>query len=129
LTLLRPGDVVSVQLGDRFHAAYVHDVVGAGDQPVIEFYAGRFPEPPGMEQLDGRRAARENGRARFAVSGLVHLPDPARQFRAVASAHPQPPVGAGPRPGQGLYTLTDIIRLQHDMAALLHNGGPQSAKK
>jgi hypothetical protein len=118
MTLLRPGDVLSVHLDDHFHAAYVRQIVGANDQPLIEFYAGRFDQPPTVEQLSGRPAARDHGEARFAVAGLVHLPDPAHQFRALAAAHPEPPTGAAPEPGEGLYTLTDIIGLQHDMKTL-----------
>jgi hypothetical protein len=120
LTLLRPGDVLSVQLDEHFQAAFVREVVGAGDHPVIEFYAGRFLRPPSTAELSGRPAARERGRARFAVGGLIHMPDPANQFLALPSPHPGPPAGADPEPGDGLYTLTDIIRLQHHMATLFH---------
>ncbi|SCL14556.1 hypothetical protein GA0070616_0474 [Micromonospora nigra] len=120
MTLLRPGDVVCVQLDAHFHAAFVRDVVGAHERPVIEFYAGRFRRPPSLEQLHGRAAARERGQARFAVGGLVHLPDPANQVLALAAGHPEPPLGADPGPGEGLYTLTDSIRLQRTMATLFH---------
>ncbi|MEE1761365.1 MULTISPECIES: hypothetical protein [unclassified Streptomyces] len=40
VTFLRPGDLVSVQLADRFHAAFVHELHGANEFPIIEVYAG-----------------------------------------------------------------------------------------
>ncbi|MCZ7421510.1 hypothetical protein O7605_18560 [Verrucosispora sp. WMMA2121] len=112
LTLLRPGDVVSIQVEASFHAAFVREVAGGNEYPVIEFYAGRFGRPPTFGELSGR-AAGDRGGARFGVVGLTYLPDPANQVRAVASGHRQPPLGIDPGPGEGRYTMTDIIRLQH----------------
>jgi hypothetical protein len=84
----------------------VREVSGANEYPVIEFYAGRFRRPPSVAELTGRAAARDRGRARFAVVGLTYLPDPAGQVVALASQHPQAPAGTDPGPGEGLYTLT-----------------------
>ncbi|MFE3857056.1 hypothetical protein ACFXPN_38710 [Streptomyces griseorubiginosus] len=111
VTFLRPGDVVSVQLADRFHGAYVHELHGANEFPVIEFYAGSFTTPPTMAQLADLPAARSAARARFGVVGLTYLPDPAHQVVPVASRHAQPPHGGGPRSADGLWTLTDLLDL------------------
>ncbi|WP_328682944.1 hypothetical protein [Streptomyces sp. NBC_00343] len=46
LTFLRAGDVLSVELGGRFHAAYVWEVEGLNETPVIEFYADTFSRRP-----------------------------------------------------------------------------------
>ncbi|WBB93800.1 hypothetical protein [Verrucosispora sp. WMMC514] len=113
LTLLRPGDVVSIQVKASFHAAFVREVAGGNEYPVIEFYAGRFDRPPTFGELSGRAAVRDRGGARFGVVGLTYLPDPANQVRALAAGYQQPPLGTDPGPGEGRYTMTDIIRLQH----------------
>ncbi|WP_416966686.1 hypothetical protein [Streptomyces sp. 4F14] len=118
VTFLRPGDVVSVRLAGRFHAAFVHELHGANEFPVIEFYAGSFSRAPTMAQLADRPAARAGGRARFGVVGLTYLPDPARQVVALASGHSQAPYGDGPQAGDGLWTLTDIIELPQVTAGL-----------
>ncbi|MFE7043974.1 hypothetical protein ACFU9X_32455 [Streptomyces atratus] len=47
--------------------------------------------------------------------GLTHLPDPAGQVPAVEAQHPHPPRGAGPRPGEGLWAMPDIMGLQEDL--------------
>ncbi|NGM12717.1 hypothetical protein [Verrucosispora sioxanthis] len=119
LTLLRPGDVVSIQVEASFYAAFVRQVAGGNEYPVIEFYSGRFQQPPTLNELSGRAAARDRGGARFGVVGLTYLPDPANQVRALASQHPQPPLGNEPGPGEGRYTMTDIIRLQRAIVSLL----------
>ncbi|MFF7279500.1 hypothetical protein [Streptomyces griseorubiginosus] len=124
VTFLRPGDVVSIRLADRFHAAHVHDLHGANEFPVIEFYAGSFTGPPTMTQLTNRPAARADAGARFGVVGLTHLPDPARQVLLLASQHARPPHGGAPRPGNGLWTLTDLLDLPTATASLRSTAGP-----
>ncbi|GII04206.1 hypothetical protein [Planobispora takensis] len=127
VTFLRPADVVSIELDAAFHAAFVlqlHDDKG-GQCPVIEFYAGRFPLPPTARQLAGRPAAGgvRFRHARFSVWGLTHLPDPARQVRLVARGHPDKPLSAPSRPGEGRYTVTDPISLQQSMMTLFADTG------
>jgi hypothetical protein len=111
VTFLRPGDLLSIQLDGHFHAAFVHRVEGVNEYPIIEFYAGRFHQPPTLAQLSGRAAARDRGWARFGVEGLTYLPDPANQVVALASQHTQAPQGDEPRPGDPVYAC-DIIWLQ-----------------
>lgn len=118
VTFLRVGDVVSLEADGRFHAAFVRSIHGANEFPIIEFYAGTFARRPTVEQLSGLPAARERGRARFGVAGMTYLPDPANQIVAVASRHPEAPHGAEPGPTDGLWTMTDLIGLQRDMAKL-----------
>ncbi|GGS98088.1 hypothetical protein GCM10010156_65360 [Planobispora rosea] len=127
VTFLRPADVVSIELDGAFHAAFVlhlHEDKG-GQCPVIEFYAGRFAAPPTVRQLAGRPAAggARVRHARFSVSGLTYLPDPARQVRLVTSRHSDKPLSAPPRPGEGLYTVTDLISLQQSMTMLFADTG------
>ncbi|MFF2013443.1 hypothetical protein ACFVWY_30870 [Streptomyces sp. NPDC058195] len=118
LTFLRAGDVLSIEVSGRFHAAYVWKVTDLNEAPVIEFYEGTFSQPPTMAELAGRGAARPAAQARFRVTGLTYLPDPAHQVRAVAAAHADGPRGGEPVPGQGLYEVTDVMTLQRRMADL-----------
>ncbi|NEA98874.1 hypothetical protein [Streptomyces sp. SID13726] len=118
VTFLRPGDVVSIQLADRFHAAFVHELHGANEFPVIEFYAGSFAQPPTMALLADRPAAQASARARFGVVGLTFLPDPAHQVVALAAQHSEAPHGGDPQAGGGLWSLTDIIDLPGATAGL-----------
>ncbi|MET9083060.1 hypothetical protein ABZX77_14395 [Streptomyces sp. NPDC004237] len=122
VTFLRPGDVVSIQVADRFHAAFVHELHGANEFPVIEFYAGSFAQLPTMAQLADRPAARADARARFGVVGLTFLPDPARQVVALAAQHSKAPPGGGSEVDDGLWTLTDIIDLPGATVALFDGG-------
>ncbi|MCY0922283.1 MULTISPECIES: hypothetical protein [unclassified Streptomyces] len=119
VTFLRVGDVLSIELRGHFQAAYVRQVTGLNETPVIEFYAGAFTRPPELADLAGREAARPGGRARFSVDGLTYLPDPAHQVRAVAAAHGEGPHGGEPGPSQGLHTITDILTLQRHMDELI----------
>jgi hypothetical protein len=121
-TFLRAGDVLSIELGGRFHAAYVWGVSGFNETPRLEFYAGTFTEPPTMSDLMRRRAARPAAHARLHVSGLTYLPDPAQQVKAVAAAYPEGPRGSESAHGPG-YTVTDVISLQQHMAALFGPAG------
>ncbi|MFD7495779.1 hypothetical protein ACFV8T_25795 [Streptomyces sp. NPDC059832] len=99
---------------------------GTNEFPVIEFYAGAFTRPPTWADLSGRAAAAGRGRARFGVVGLTHMPDPARQVLAVEAQRPHPPHGEEPRPGEGLWRLSDLMSLQKDVSALF-GGSPQGA--
>lgn len=109
VTFLRPGDVVSIQLADTFHAAYVHELHGANEFPVIEFYAGSFTRPPTPAQLADRPAAQADAGARFGVVGMTYVPDPAHQVVVLDGQDAKPPRGGDPQAGSGLWTLTDII--------------------
>ncbi|MCF1592903.1 hypothetical protein [Streptomyces muensis] len=118
VTFLRPGDVVSIQLADSCHAAFVHELHGANEFPVIEFYAGSFTQPPTMAQLAGRPTARAGARARFGVAVLTYLSDPLPSRWWHWSRSTPRPHGGDPQAGGGLWSLTDIIDLPGATAAL-----------
>ncbi|MDX3728981.1 hypothetical protein [Streptomyces caniscabiei] len=118
LTFLRAGDVLSIEFSGRFHAAYVREITGLNESPVIEFYEGTFSQPPTLADLTGRKAAKPAARARFHVTGLTYLPDPAHQVRTVVTAHADGPKGGEPVPGRGLYAMTELIALQRHIVDL-----------
>jgi hypothetical protein len=117
VTFLRAGDVLSVRVGAGFHACWVRAIHGLHEYPIVEFYTGRFDRMPTADDLAGRGAAAERGRARFAVVGMSYLPDPARQVVAIDGRDVKPPEGGEPGPGDGLYTLTDNLRIQRVLTA------------
>lgn len=121
LSLPRTGGMISFELAGRFHAAYAREMTGGNEFPVIEFYAGTFARPPVEAELSDRAAAAERGRARFGVVGLSQLPDPAHQVPAVEARDAHPPYGGDPRPGEGLWQLSDIMSLQQDVRYLFGN--------
>lgn len=119
LTFLRAGDVIAIQLEQHFYAAYVHEIKGFNEYPVIELYEGRFTSRPHMADLDGRAAYGEtynDGSVRismYAIHGMRHLPDPANQFHLIASGITVTPDRDNLLPSVGLYTVSDLFRLQN----------------
>lgn len=111
VTFLRPGDVFSIRCCDHFHTAYVLSISGT-QYPVIEFYEGVFTSPPQGSELIDRPAA---GGGRFGVDGLRRLPDPSGQVRQIVGRSIAAPIAKPRLPGEGLYSLTDIIQLQTDL--------------
>lgn len=124
VTFLRPGDVVSIRLADRFHAAHVHDLHGANEFPVIEFYAGSFTGPPTMTQLTNRPAARADSRRPLRRGGSDPSPRPRPPSPAPGITARPAPTRRRPRPGNGLWTLTDLLDLPTATASLRSTAGP-----
>ena len=89
--------VVAMELDGRFHALYVHGCARTNQSPIVEFYDAVFDHVPQMAELAdvrarGRRYNDGVGRvARFSISGLKFLPDPASQFTLVKACVETPP--------------------------------------
>ncbi|MFZ6745566.1 hypothetical protein ACO0LC_20265 [Undibacterium sp. JH2W] len=121
LTFLRAQDVIAIQLEQYFYAAYVHEISGYNEYPIIELYDGRFDSRPDMADLQGRAAWGEtynDGLTRIsmqAVCGMRHVPDPANQFHLVASGITTPPDRGSLGPPVGLYAMSDLFRLQKEL--------------
>ena len=118
LTFLRAQDVIAIQLEQYFYAAYVHEINGFNEYPVLELYDGRFDLRPNMADLQGRAAWGEtynDGLTRIsmhAVCGMRHVPDAANQFHLIASGITSPPERGSLLPPVGLYSMADLFRLQ-----------------
>lgn len=118
LTFLRAQDVIAIRLEEYYYAAYVHEIKGFNEYPVIEFYHARFAQRPDMAVLRGGKAQGESyndGTTRISlhgVSGMRHLPDPANQFHLMASGITEKPDQSHLTAPVGLYAMSDMFRLQ-----------------
>lgn len=118
-TAWRAGDVVGMQVGDRHHAFHVLEV--SQGAPIVEFYDIVQDTPLAWEHLQGVIARGErlnDGRAyvdRHALYGLQYQPDPAHQFRLLASGIAQGPDNAHLARHSGLYAVTDVFRMARDL--------------
>lgn len=118
LTFLRAQDVIAIQLGQYFYAAYVHEISGFNEYPIIELYEGRFDSRPATADVQGRAAWGEtynDGLTRIsmhAVFGMRHVPDPANQFHLIASGITTVPERGSLLPSVGLFTVSDLFQLQ-----------------
>jgi len=118
LTFLRAQDVVAIQLGQYFYGAYVHEINGFNEYPIIELYDARFDSRPAMADVQGLTAWGEtynDGQAHVtlqAICGMRHLPDPANQFHLIASGVSEKPGRNHLTPARSLYALSDLFSLQ-----------------
>jgi hypothetical protein len=123
LSFYRAGDVVSLQVGSAFHALYVHRCARTNESPIVEFYEPVFDHVPGMAELVGARArcALYNDGlqhiATYAVSGMKFMPDPAAQLLLVKACVEAGPDNRHLAPSVGLYTVSDIFRVQQGLEA------------
>ncbi|WP_370679097.1 hypothetical protein [Comamonas sp. GB3 AK4-5] len=123
LSFYRAGDVVSLQVGAAFHVLYVHRCARTNESPVIEFYETVFDHVPTMQELEGARARGQrynDGRERiskYSVSGMKFMPDPAAQLVLVKACVETGPDNRHLEPGVGLYTVSDIFRVQQGLGA------------
>jgi len=118
-----------MELDGRFHALYVHGCARTNQSPIVEFYDAVFDHVPQMAELAdvrarGRRYNDGVGRvARFSISGLKFLPDPAGQFTLVKACVETPPDPGHLQKGDWLYTVSDIFELQSEVDTMFGPGG------
>jgi hypothetical protein len=73
ITFYRKQDVVAIQLDGKFYAAYIHELTGVNESPVIEFYDGIFDKVPTLEELERLNARGEvynDGIGRIAIYAI-----------------------------------------------------------
>lgn len=118
-TSWRAGDVVGMQVADRHHAFHVLEV--SQGAPIVEFYDIVQATPLAWEHLQdviARGQRLNDGRHdldRHALYGLQHQPDPAHQFRLLASGIAQGPDSTHLARHSGLYAVTDVFRMTRDL--------------
>ncbi len=121
LTFYRAGDIVSIQLGERYHAAYVHEILNFNEKPLMELYDAAFDRRPALEEVLGRRAKGghyDDGLERvekFSVAGMRNVPDLANQFVLLGSGIKEMPSSSHLKEPVGLYSVMDLFGL---MAAM-----------
>ncbi len=118
ITFYRAEDVVSIQLEGKFYAAYIHQLSGPNESPIIELYDGVFSKVPTLNEL-GKLNAKgriyNDGKERiclFSINGMKYLPDPANQIQLISACVEKRPSNEHLTESVGLYAVLDIFRLQ-----------------
>jgi hypothetical protein len=119
ITFYRAEDVISIQIGKQYFAAYVHQITGANESPVIELYEQAFTEIPTLEQLQhmkAKGAVYKDGNEYIwmhGVYGMKFMPDPANQIKLIASGVKQKPDNT--HLNEMGWTVSNIFNLQDDI--------------
>lgn len=118
ITFYRKKDVISIQLGKKFYGAYIHDDLGINESPIIEFYDAIFDKVPTIQELKKYKAKGEifnDGVARvakYSVSGLKFLPDPANQIKLIEACVNEAPLNNHLEKPVGLLSVQNIYTIQ-----------------
>jgi hypothetical protein len=124
ITFYRPKDVVAIQLEKRFYIAYIHELTGPNESPILEFCDVVFDKSPTLEDIKGYKAKGQRFKdgttriERVAVCGMKHLPDLAYQIKLIAACVNQPPENQHLEKALGLYTVSDLFSLQDTLKRL-----------
>ncbi|MCL1918614.1 MAG: hypothetical protein FWG14_09925 [Peptococcaceae bacterium] len=120
MTFYRAEDVIALQLDGHYYAAYVRELAGTNECPVIEFYGHVFDHVPTINELVGLPAQgySDGTIARFSVSGIKYQPDPANQITLVGACSAEIPDSSQLDKPVGLYVVTDIFSIQHTIRCL-----------
>ena len=118
ITFYRKTDVISIQLENRFYGAYIHEISGTNESPILEFYDGIFDEIPTFNQLEKLPAKGQlynDGIERVSlhsVYGMKHQPDLANQIQLIRACVDNPPSNSHLKESIGLHTVSDLFTIQ-----------------
>ncbi|NML23529.1 hypothetical protein HHL16_21805 [Pseudoflavitalea sp. G-6-1-2] len=124
ITFYRPKDVISIQLDNRYYAAYIHRLSAPNESTVIEFYDGIFDHVPTLAELERLQAKGQKFNdglervANFSICGLKFLPDLANQVQLISACIETKPSNSHLSESIGLYTVKDIFMIQDDITAM-----------
>ncbi|RAJ82259.1 hypothetical protein CLV59_104484 [Chitinophaga dinghuensis] len=124
MTFYRGEDVISIQMEQKYYAAYIHYIQGVNESPVLEFYDGEFDQVPSLselEKLPARGAVFNDGIARislYAVNGLKFLPDLAGQIQLISACVKQKPANEHLEKPDWLYTLSNLFDMQRTIKSM-----------
>jgi hypothetical protein len=126
ITFYRNNDVISIQLNNKFYAAYIHCPHEPNEIPIIEFYDAVFNKIPTMKMLEKIIAKGQKYNdgvervSRFAISGMKYMPDLANQIKLVSACIQEPPSNVHLERSVGLYESSDIFEMQRNIKTLFH---------
>ena len=120
ITFYRAKDVISINIDSKYYVAYIHELTGVNESPVIEFYNKVFNKKPKIEDMSGLKAKGQNyndGTTRksyFAVYGMKYQPDLANQIHLMKSCHDSEmlPENGHLEEAIGLYAIMDLFNIQ-----------------
>jgi hypothetical protein len=128
ITFYREKDVISIHLENRFYAAYIHEISGVNESPIIEFYDGVFDRIPTLEELKNLPAKGmlyTDGVKRISlhsVYGMKHQPDLANQIHLISACVENPPSNDHLEKPTGLYTVSDLFSIQKAIKEMFNAG-------
>jgi hypothetical protein len=120
ITFYRAEDIISFQLKNKFYIAYIHEICGINETPIIEFYDTVLNKLPSLEII--KKLKKANGdqykrAAKYYVSGIKYLPDPANQIHLICGCRSEKPLTNHLEKPIGQYTVTDIFEIQNIIKA------------
>lgn len=112
ITFFRKGDVIAINIDNRFFIAYVHQIIDNFEAPHIEFYEKVFDHLPTWEEVAPLRAGTFykykdtiERVSNYGVFGLKYVSDPANQVHLIASNIQNAPNNQHLQPSIGLWAL------------------------
>ncbi len=129
VTFYRAKDIVSIQIEDSYYLGYIHKLTGVNDCPILEFYDKVFVEQPTIKDINNLKAKGEKyndgiiRKSRFAIYGMKYQPDFANQIHLISSSVNSEliPDSDHLEESVGLYTVTDLFRIQGIIKKLFSN--------
>ncbi|MCC6287799.1 MAG: hypothetical protein IT249_07930 [Chitinophagaceae bacterium] len=127
ITFYRPQDVVSFQLDNKFYAAYIHELTGVNESPILEFYNGIFDKVPTMKELDKLTAIGQvynDGIERvshYSVSGMKFLPDLANQVQLISTCVEKQPSNGHLKKPDWTSTSSDLFKIQETIKQIFNH--------
>jgi len=121
ITFYRAQDLISIQISNTYYVAFIHEITGINEAPVLEFFDFESNEIPRLEDLKsfnakGKKYNDGNLRAiRFAVYGLKYLPDLASQINLLKACFEQRPATEHLQESIGLFVVSDLFELQENI--------------
>ncbi|WP_306353924.1 hypothetical protein [Flavobacterium sp. '19STA2R22 D10 B1'] len=118
ITFYRAKDVISIQIKDKFYAAYIHSLYSPNVAPIIEFYDGVFDTIPTLSQLENRKAKGiifNDGLERvsnFYIGGMKSLPDLANQIQLIGACVEHKPLNDHLVIPDWEYTVSSLMRCE-----------------
>lgn len=122
ITFYRAKDVISIQLGQKYCAAYIHDNQH-NQTPIIEFYDAVFDSRPKWEDIKGKKAKGNSKMniCKYSIAGMKDLPDYANQIHLVEANISQTPDNSHLTQDVGLWTVSDIMDIQESIRGIFGN--------
>ncbi|UII32927.1 hypothetical protein LVD17_03665 [Fulvivirga ulvae] len=118
-TFFRPNDIVSIKLDDKYYVAYIHELTGVNESPILEFYDSVFENKPAIEDITALKAKGEkynDGKVRiahFAIYGMKYQPDFANQVHLIRAGNLEMiPDNSHLEEAIGLFTVSDLFAIQ-----------------
>lgn len=118
ITFYRKMNVISIQLENNFYGAYIHEISGVNESPILEFYDGVFDKIPSFNELKNLPAKGQlynDGTERISlhsVYGMKHQPDLANQIQLIRACVDTPPSNSHLKESIGLHTVSDLFEIQ-----------------